>query len=561
MREVTGQRNRPRRSVASGSQLLAHPSDLARIDSHLRILEGMCRAFASASSHEEARVATARWMRQAAGSDARVRILVPSEAGQLLPVFSDHPSSTEWIGADSGPMEVLRTKAAVTKAGLAPGTSIAFLPMISRGEAMGVVEVLVSRDSVEEVMPSLEAVASQAAIVFRNLRNQEQAGPDMGHLPMALARDLIAANSPEAAARALVHFLWEQRGTLAVAWVADDDEMLMRPVTVKRVGNGRLQRITERIGPVARWDLLSASERARVGERVAALSGIDGYYVIDAGLVLVLVLGDDQSSVAVSFIGDLLRDAIDHQTTVESAARRLRQLDVALAWTAHEVRGPLAGVKALLEQELESADPLARSTMERVHAEVLRMLEVVEPVLDSAVGSVHLQRQPTDLVDLASESVDGLEGESERNRVNISGPNRMKAWVEPRLFRIVLTNLIKNALAYSLPASEIVVTVRGIRGKAQVSVANSGPEIPVSERESIFDPFIRGRASRARRSGRGIGLFIVRRIVDAHEGLVAVECAEGRTVFRVTIPTEDASMLRPIEPESGLLDGRPKPRQ
>lgn len=537
MREAE-QRNRPRRSVASGSHLLAHPSEWARQDSHLRILEGMSRAFASASNHEEARVATARWMRQAAGLDACVRILVPGESGQLLPVFSDHPSLTEWLDAGSGPMEVVRTKAPVTKTGSSPGSSIAILPMISRGDVVGVVEILVPRDSIEEAMPSLEAVASQAAIVFRNLRNQEHAGRDIGHLHMTLARDLIAAPSPEAAAQAVVRFLWENSGTLSVAWVGEEDQLLMRPVTVDRIGNGRLQQMTQRIGSVARWDLLSPTEKARVGERLAALGETDGYDSIDAGLVLILVLGGSHSCVAISLIEDLLREVIDHQATVASASRRLRQIDQALAWTAHEIRGPLVGVKALLEQEMESDESHARSMMERLHAEVVRMLEIVEPVLDSAVGSAQLERQPTDVVDVASEVVAGLESESERNRVKISGPRPMLARVEPRLFRIALTNLLKNALAYSHPASEVVVTVRAVHGKAQVSVANSGPEIPVSERDIIFDPFIRGRTSRARPSGRGIGLFLVRRIVEAHEGLIAVECAEGRTIFRVTIPNE-----------------------
>jgi two-component system sensor histidine kinase MprB len=75
----------------------------------------------------------------------------------------------------------------------------------------------------------------------------------------------------------------------------------------------------------------------------------------------------------------------------------------------------------------------------------------------------------------------------------------------------------------------------------EVSVADSGPGIPRQELGKIFEPFYRGRDAAGRAGGSGLGLSMVRRIVDSHGGSIAVESDGGGTVFRVTLPPAPAA--------------------
>jgi len=77
------------------------------------------------------------------------------------------------------------------------------------------------------------------------------------------------------------------------------------------------------------------------------------------------------------------------------------------------------------------------------------------------------------------------------------------------------------------------------RGTAVITVADDGPGIPESLRADLFERFARGDSSRSRIAGStGLGLSIVRAVVEAHDGTVSVESGDGRTVFRVELPGE-----------------------
>jgi signal transduction histidine kinase len=525
-------------------------------DSHLRVLEGICRAFASASNPEEAQVATARWVREAAGQDATLRIRLLEDNGELRVIFSDRRLANEVLDPFSGSLEAIRTKRPVMEAGPSSDSSIASIPLISRGETVGVLEVMAPRESLTEAMASLEAVASQAAIVFRNLRSGAEPGrADAGPSPILLARQLISARSPEEAVRVAVAFCSEGESAPSAGWHSSKDTMLMSLVAIEGFGPVTAQDVRHRMASIPRWDLLSLSERMGILADFRALSGMEESIPIDAGEALVLT--SVQPHDRLSVVHDLLRGVLDQLATVAQADQRTKQLDLALAWTAHEFRGPLSGVKALLEQELDSQESDARSTMKRLHTEVVRLLEIVDPVLDSAIGPDQLQLRSSDLVDLVEEAASALDHDAAGGRVRISGSRPAAASVDRALIRVAISNLIRNAVAYSSPDTEVRVSVKAVGGQAQVKVSNEGPAIPMSEREIIFDPFIRGRSGRSFPGGRGLGLFIVRRIVEAHRGRLWVESSDGqRTVFALAVPLVDVDVVNLVESDSRVLLSR-----
>jgi len=113
----------------------------------------------------------------------------------------------------------------------------------------------------------------------------------------------------------------------------------------------------------------------------------------------------------------------------------------------------------------------------------------------------------------------------------------------------VLDNLISNAVKFTPSGGTITVRARAMSGEAVIEVIDSGPGIPVEERESIFNLFFRGRTkaetgANSSVKGSGLGLAIARELVEAHGGRIAV-VGEGGSGghFRVTLPRRSARVL------------------
>jgi signal transduction histidine kinase len=103
--------------------------------------------------------------------------------------------------------------------------------------------------------------------------------------------------------------------------------------------------------------------------------------------------------------------------------------------------------------------------------------------------------------------------------------------------RVAIRNLVRNALAYSSPETDVIVGLEAEGSTASVSVANQGTAIPAGEEEAIFDPFVRGEAAlQTGTRGSGLGLFITRRIAEAHGGEVWVHSGPQTTTFYLQLP-------------------------
>ena len=111
----------------------------------------------------------------------------------------------------------------------------------------------------------------------------------------------------------------------------------------------------------------------------------------------------------------------------------------------------------------------------------------------------------------------------------------------------MLANLVSNAIEYSPAGGEVRATLRTANGEAVIEVANQGIGIPERDRATIFEPFRRTGSLRSAVAGTGLGLYVVRRLVEAHAGSVAVTSMEGAgTIFTVRLPlAHDALQLVP----------------
>lgn len=103
------------------------------------------------------------------------------------------------------------------------------------------------------------------------------------------------------------------------------------------------------------------------------------------------------------------------------------------------------------------------------------------------------------------------------------------------LLKQVWINLLDNAVKFSPPTGEVVVRIQEAAAGVQVFITNFGSEIPAEKRDRIFDKFYQADESHASQ-GNGVGLAIVKRVVELHRGTVQAESSEGKTTFTVTLP-------------------------
>jgi two-component system heavy metal sensor histidine kinase CusS len=107
------------------------------------------------------------------------------------------------------------------------------------------------------------------------------------------------------------------------------------------------------------------------------------------------------------------------------------------------------------------------------------------------------------------------------------------------MIRRAIGNLLSNAIRHCDTNGEVVVTLRTAGQSVCIQVENTGEEIPAEHLPRVFDRFYRADASRQRGSeSTGLGLSITRSIVQAHQGAIAVQSANGRTAFEITLPSQ-----------------------
>jgi PAS domain S-box-containing protein len=236
--------------------------------------------------------------------------------------------------------------------------------------------------------------------------------------------------------------------------------------------------------------------------------------------------------------------AVDNARLYAEAQAAIAARDRFLSIAAHELRTPVAVVKAfaeLLVRELErgtqSPERIAH-LIRRVIGGAERLDRLTDDLLDISrlrLGQLPLRPEPLDLAALAREVVERhRERAKETHHVVVDAAVTCPVRGDPDRIEQVLANLVENALKYTPEGGEVRVTVRQDAGGVRVSVADEGIGLPAEAIETIFTPF--GRAANAAESGipgLGLGLYIGRSFVERHGGRIWAESAgenRGTTV-------------------------------
>ncbi len=245
-----------------------------------------------------------------------------------------------------------------------------------------------------------------------------------------------------------------------------------------------------------------------------------------------------------------LRETVEERDrAVTDLQQALRTRDEFLASASHDLKNPLASIKAtaqLLERRLDRAGELDRERMReglhRLDMIATRAVGQVDELVDLAslqMGRrLELNRQPADLIELARDVAQERQLATERHTIRVEGPEPplVGLWDERRLGR-VLANLLDNAVKYSPDGGPIDVRVQREGNWVAIDVTDQGIGIPDEDKPRIFERFQRASNVEQRIGGTGIGLASVRHIVDSHGGSITVRSQEGSgTTFTVRLP-------------------------
>jgi signal transduction histidine kinase len=204
-----------------------------------------------------------------------------------------------------------------------------------------------------------------------------------------------------------------------------------------------------------------------------------------------------------------------------------------VAQIAHDLRNPVASIAleaCLLEERLAENDlSTAAATIERITKNVEFLDRLIQDMLDVCLlerGRLVLQRRPTEMRTLLERTVERVVANRDRGRVSIAASEPTLADVDDFRIERVVTNLLANALRYSPSSAAVVLRLDRREGWCVISITDTGPGMTASEAALVFDKYHRGTAP-CGRDGYGLGLFVSKRIVEAHGGTIGVESVHG----------------------------------
>ncbi|MDI7275668.1 MAG: PAS domain S-box protein, partial [Anaerolineae bacterium] len=284
-------------------------------------------------------------------------------------------------------------------------------------------------------------------------------------------------------------------------------------------------------------------------ERLPNVRALRGELV--EGEVLVVRLADG-ATIWISVSAAPIRSADGELLGAVLAARDItplielqEQREDLLRAVSHDLRNPLTAVLGpaqLLERRLDRPGlERERQSAETIVAAARRMDTMIQDLVDAArseTGRIELHRQPVNVRTFALDLKQRLAPTLETSRIDIETPRELPpVSADPGRLERIFTNLWSNALKYSAPGTRVTVDGRQEDGWVVTTVSDRGPGIPPEDLPRLFQRYFRTVAGRERREGVGLGLYITRRLVEAHGGRIWVESELGvGSTFSFSLP-------------------------
>ncbi|WP_415951672.1 sensor histidine kinase [Streptomyces sp. KLOTTS4A1] len=232
----------------------------------------------------------------------------------------------------------------------------------------------------------------------------------------------------------------------------------------------------------------------------------------------------------------------DRERALESSRREL------VAWISHDLRTPLAGLRAMAEALEDGVAEDPDRYLRQIRTEVERLNSMVGDLFELSrihAGALELTRSRISVYDLVGEALAGADPLARECGIHLVADAEQSAArapleVDGKEMGRVLGNLLINAIRRTPPDGTVAVAARQTEDAVVLSVTDSCGGIPEEDLPRVFDTGWRGSHARTPPAGAGLGLAIVRGIVEAHEGRAGVRNVSGGCCFEVTLPVAHA---------------------
>ncbi len=300
--------------------------------------------------------------------------------------------------------------------------------------------------------------------------------------------------------------------------------------------------------------------------------GTGGRFDLDAADLVRLVI----FFVLALITGELVASRRDTEESLRRTVLELDELDRAkdefIATITHDLRSPLTSIlgwSELLKSRAGNEDPELKTGLNSIIRSARVQSRLVDDLLEASrvrVGKINMQRESVDLVALVAHVLDSFAIEGERQRVDLRREievSHLAISGDPERLEQMLRNLVSNALKFTPSHGAVTVSLTGSAGVARLQVSDSGSGISPELLSQVFNRFSQAEGA-SRKGGLGLGLSIVRHIVELHGGRVEAR-SEGKgrgSTFIVELPmaergsTEDAVKSEKKAPSpSGMRAG------
>lgn len=266
---------------------------------------------------------------------------------------------------------------------------------------------------------------------------------------------------------------------------------------------------------------------------------------------------------ALRYRGARLAAAMAREQALETSRREL------VAWISHDLRTPLTGLRAMAEALEDGVVPDPSVYYARIRTEVERLDALVTDLFELSriqAGVLPLARSPMSVHDLVDEALGCADLLARERGVRLIGHVRdpLPIDVDGRAMGRVLANLLANAIDRTPAGGAVAVAARREADNVVLSVSDGCGGIPVDDLPRVFDAGWRGAGERATPAGAGLGLAIVRGLVEAHSGQTSVRNVPGGCRFEVVLPVaRGADAARKTTPPSDrvlTVEAGPQPR-
>lgn len=241
-------------------------------------------------------------------------------------------------------------------------------------------------------------------------------------------------------------------------------------------------------------------------------------------------------------------------TRLEAMAQKQAEMDQMrrdlIAWVGHDLRTPLASIRAILEAlgdgMVEDPETSTRY-IQTAQRDIRSLSALIDDLFEMAkldAGGFTLEKVTLPIGDLISDTMESFSELARQRGVTLTGsvaPQTGVVNADVQKLGRVLANLISNALRYTPAGGTVSVNAKAVGNSIHVEVSDTGAGIPPNDLPRIFEQFYRGDRARSRATGggAGLGLAITKRIVEAHGGTIGVESKVGEgTRFYFTVPCQ-----------------------